>query len=1203
MGLRRIAKEGLILTNRGTQMFDTSKQPPTMNASKRTEPNHNNKIKPFTAARDASIKNGGTTSDKPSISITGDGSKPSIFRPTGDVVLNGTIDEKNILSSNGGIDDSRLFPGSSGDVAMPATLLKGSPFLEAALGVISSSVDPKSSFIGNERTRSPDYHRSMPPDLVDSLPSSLDSIAWNQDGTQTIIENGSRTSTKSSTPINEEYKNESATLEEIRKLREENKQLKKSVEEAAAVNCAWRKFHEDRQGYVQRLLTTIHELQHANNKKHSEQQEGAVGTSSNGSINSDEAETRKLKEDLARLQAEHHDHVTLLEMQVRAHRDDWEAERSDKKAAQKALEETEARAAQLLEEIQQLQTKISESGDRNDLCRRCSASRSDEGTTLDSHPTTNSIGTNNLNSSSRFSPVTTESGCSHTASSSDSNSTSSVASSLSPPAAVPQTAVTDLPTTPLKGWIPVSMLHHIAFSGQTPEHQSSPMMGRQQQQQRFQQQQHQMDPSLQRNKQTQQRSQQKPRQPQSKHQHTHPTQQTLQKSAFPINSINKTKSLNDSENNFRNIFSQDKSIIKKKNDPNDKMMDKKSYELMGARPKVMGESKGSPLISTDNSTISGGTDVILENEFQAKHRARSILASAIPISPSSPTSSFAPMRSPSVPNMLKGYMPITSTILTPINFRPCSSQRRQSVQTTTASLISDSLNQLSNQDRSDSSPALLETPSETIHSFSENIPQNLKDNNNAVDMNINSSSKSTTDQPGCSTEESCIAQGSTVTNTLTCSKDSTHNEICTSIPSAYRSVKVECESEGPTSSSSNSNECISSPVSATNSTSITVTTTAEGVCNSSTTSTYSSATSSRSSSPGFSLTTFALNSEGRGIPGTIFFAMGNEQKGCLSPPPRSPQPSVSPGRTSAASLKSPTPEIVTAGLSISPPSIKSPPIGPNTRIKSPSIQINSTKSPPNSTNNAQSSLINPNNSHKNHSKSKTQEHWWSVEGPNAKSIKQKGGDNSKLVNSTWVRLMGGEAHSKTGASLPWRTARAVPGHQLDQVRRSSQEEKEELSSNFNYSPAMTSPSNSVFSSSCPSAATSPPPGFEVKPKSPEKDLKEIASKNIASAIISYELGAKTEANTTPNTTTYTITNPPPLPTTHIHDNSGKENRSGECSRGSSITSNSAYMSDGVETLTRVDLVCPTCQMLFSHDRHLLFLDHFETCRGPTYVDM
>nr|XP_027222802.1 putative GPI-anchored protein pfl2 [Penaeus vannamei] len=324
--------------------------------------------------------------------------------------------------------------------------------------------------------------------------------------------------------------------------------------------------------------------------------------------------------------------------------------------------------------------------------------------------------------------------------------------------------------------------------------------------------------------------------------------------------------------------------------------------------------------------------------------------------------------------------------------------------------------------------------------------------------------------------------------------------------------------------------------------SITVTTTAAGTAGAhptSSASTYSSATSSRSSSPGVSLTTFGLNSEGRGIPGAIFFALRPEQNGI-----RSPQPCPSSRGTSASSVKSPTPDSVSAGQSyrqtLPPSGVKSPPI-----LEHPASNV------------------------------VKEEHWWSVESPGRSSTpgRQQGG---KLVNSTWVRLMGGQANNRQSSGLPWRTARAVSGQQLDQARRASHEDStsgptspNSMSSTatFNYTPAVNSPPSSNLSSATNSAATSPLPAVNQRPC---EDLRSMASKNISSAIMSYELGNKCEPLGSPVGWAPRVAGQGP------------------------DAAKAAPANDGVATMTRRDLVCPSCQMLFPPEKHLQFLDHFES---------
>lgn len=97
---------------------------------------------------------------------------------------------------------------------------------------------------------------------------------------------------------------------------------------------------------------------------------------------------------------------------------------------------------------------------------------------------------------------------------------------------------------------------------------------------------------------------------------------------------------------------------------------------------------------------------------------------------------------------------------------------------------------------------------------------------------------------------------------------------------------------------------------------------------------------------------------------------------------------------------------------------------------------------------------------------------------------------------------------------------------------------------------------------------------------PCEDLRSMASKNISSAIMSYELGNKCEPLGSP-----VGVGAPGWP-----------------GQGLDATK-AAPANDGVATMTRRDLVCPSCQMLFPPEKHLQFLDHFEVCRGPEYADL
>ncbi|XP_047485598.1 LOW QUALITY PROTEIN: mucin-5AC-like [Penaeus chinensis] len=1075
--------------------------------------------------------------------------------------------------------------------------------------------------------------------------------------------------------------------------------------------------------------------------------------------------------------------------EVRAHRDDWEAERSEKRAAQTSLAEAEARTALLLQELQLLQAKLADTESKRGLCWRCLLPRTDFS-----------------NRSSRCSSASTSAQASPVPAPNPPG-----APSAPPVSAAPN----EPPPAPLKGWIPVSMLHQIAFSGATPEHQT-PVVHAQ------------------------------PRaQPSSRPQtqgHHHPAssskstpggQASLGKAADKTPAAQKQEppaphvgSLKQEESRGSSTAGSAPSAESKTGGVGGVADEKKKYEAMGARPKVLGNLQ----------PLAGKGVGLIEDEKSAKHRARSILASAIPVSPvsSGPPTPCGPSltRSPSTPNMPKGYMPITSTILTPINFRQpfvahkrpstmkqitqavhaasqASSSARarsetspsgaavradpSSAQSPPVGSLSSALAQphgealLPAHTRSDSSPAAIglsfpaggggtsqapdgEAPgasgkgeggvsapasgnaqsgvedapsgsskdensggkeaaspakgSTASAAASDNVqkPQlatsstaadssKLTANNHASKSSSSSSPPKTavtsdstkvtttsnsTNGPSSaaktassnatvapSTHAKAAASTSTKTaasnntkvttsnnSTVTTSSNTTGvtskiqqslltalqhqrqspqppqetlqlqllaksqplvpsrtttvtnsqntsaatsrsisgtSTVVAAVPSKTATVNSSkagastkntatktATSSSPSSAGDNTavssakasagtankagttsagaaNPSSAGPAAAPNASaanglpkngaasasstafaSITVTTTAAGTVGAhptSSASTYSSATSSRSSSPGMSLTTFGLNSEGRGIPGAIFFALRPEQNGI-----RSPQPCPSSRGTSASSVKSPTPDSVAAGQTyrqaLPPSGVKSPPI-----LEHPATNV------------------------------VKEEHWWSVESPGRSSTpgRQQGG---KLVNSTWVRLMGGQANNRQSSGLPWRTARAVSGQQLDQARRASHEDStsgptspNSMSSTatFNYTPAVNSPPSSNLSSATNSAATSPLPAVNQRPC---EDLRSMASKNISSAIMSYELGNKCE----------------PLGSPVGVGTPGWPGQGLDAPK-------AAPANDGVATMTRRDLVCPSCQMLFPPEKHLQFLDHFEVCRGPEYADL
>ena len=305
---------------------------------------------------------------------------------------------------------------------------------------------------------------------------------------------------------------------------------------------------------------------------------------------------------------------------------------------------------------------------------------------------------------------------------------------------------------------------------------------------------------------------------------------------------------------------------------------------------------------------------------------------------------------------------------------------------------------------------------------------------------------------------------------------------------------------------------------------------------------------SRSSSPGMSLTTFALNSEGRGIPGAICFS--------LHPDVRSSVNSLSTADSVPAKQ-----EVTISHVHIEPKSPKP--------MRSP-IEISTT------------------------------EHWWSV-GDNDHFIHS---DNLE-INSTCLQLNG------SGKKNNHRSVRAVSSQEINHLKSSLDDHLTDsdsrASSNTNlttflFTPAVNSSTSSSNLSSLSSSKTcSPPP-------QPTCHLKSIASKNIASAIISYEIAAAGDRIVYADR--LKPTDVPPM-IKHVENQQGKNYeaplpRSQDGSRQAGVVkakSGAFQLPDGVATLTSKEIICPSCQMIFQRTQHLMFLDHFETCKGPEFADL
>jgi vacuolar-type H+-ATPase subunit I/STV1 len=69
-------------------------------------------------------------------------------------------------------------------------------------------------------------------------------------------------------------------------------------------------------------------------------------------------ELAKLQKQLERLEQEHQEHVEVLKFQVKAHRDDWEAERSEKQQALQDKAAMERQVKELQRDVRSLKLKV-----------------------------------------------------------------------------------------------------------------------------------------------------------------------------------------------------------------------------------------------------------------------------------------------------------------------------------------------------------------------------------------------------------------------------------------------------------------------------------------------------------------------------------------------------------------------------------------------------------------------------------------------------------------------------------------------------------------------------------------------------------------------------------------------------------------------------------------------------------------------------
>ncbi|XP_066991610.2 uncharacterized protein [Anabrus simplex] len=169
----------------------------------------------------------------------------------------------------------------------------------------------------------------------------------------------------------------------FRAVQEENFKLQAVITDVTEVNKRWQKYNNDRQMYVQRLLSTIQDQQEQMNKIAEERifqskelcdQPGETKSTVEALTFENvrlQEEVMLLRQRLDSIEKEHREHVEVLEFQLKAHRDDWEAERSEKQQAQQDKETADKKLRELLKDLRTLKQKYREEKLQNSSHCRC----------------------------------------------------------------------------------------------------------------------------------------------------------------------------------------------------------------------------------------------------------------------------------------------------------------------------------------------------------------------------------------------------------------------------------------------------------------------------------------------------------------------------------------------------------------------------------------------------------------------------------------------------------------------------------------------------------------------------------------------------------------------------------------------------------------------------------------------------------------
>nr|XP_024216665.1 uncharacterized protein LOC106688595 [Halyomorpha halys] len=171
--------------------------------------------------------------------------------------------------------------------------------------------------------------------------------------------------TKSSeTDMSDKYSTYEEMKEKLRMRQDEIFKLQAANSDLTQVNKRWHRYNSDMQMFIEKLQTTIRDQQEQINRILSSEERVPVtretGECTRKSCSATRDEVKKLREK-----------VKHLELQVKSHKEDWEAERAEKKSISEAKDELERRFSAALRDLYSAKKSREEETEASSSCPMC----------------------------------------------------------------------------------------------------------------------------------------------------------------------------------------------------------------------------------------------------------------------------------------------------------------------------------------------------------------------------------------------------------------------------------------------------------------------------------------------------------------------------------------------------------------------------------------------------------------------------------------------------------------------------------------------------------------------------------------------------------------------------------------------------------------------------------------------------------------